>query len=894
MFDLDTSNIIENEEFFISNGSLVIDEPVFFSNCLFTFKDGSSGFEISNPEGIVKIENCKFQSFENKLWKGINISPNAENVIIKNCEINDAIYGVNIGSKGITVVESNKFNRNLYGIITFIQYEGEINNLALRNNYFNCTSPLKYSEKQSKPDYTGKYYKQSYIAIALNNTNLLSRNKIGGGCDFSYVKNHSNGIVIKNGHLDISNYIFENIRRNEQDYYDNPTEGNAIAVNKLLDLDEEGGNSSDIVNYIKVEGFQTAGKNAPPFPTMKNVDRGIYNMKGSLNVSKLNIENADYGIHSQGAQVSSKIRNNLMKDIKNRGVYLFDYNAGEVTIDNNKIITMESYAPGAIGIEMVELYTSNWTWPIRGKRVDIANNVIEIDDGRAGMHLSGIQEAYINRNIINLNHYNNGNYDSGILLSGGARNRFYLNGVMGKPGYTGSDYSGIKILGSPGTDFQCNSIVNVPRSLEIWGNCENTNINNFIFKEYITGVFHREGSVTGDQMYQYNHWSTSHPATKKYNVFDGNKLIDGLIVTYVVYEDDIGTHRDPAPCFPIIVAKYEGYGDYIKCVSQPFTSIRDTTLTELDRLIAVDSAITSSHTAEQQWQQDFYLYSKIKDYNISNNLSTAFSDFYTGCLSNAISEYYTADSLLRAAMNFSQFSVLNDTLSSIGDYMTSIAYYDSLYFNQDISYLSYISQREALLEKVNNATEQGNEILNSYVEQRTQRLQNTVIPVINTLSTPTTASDNYKQALKMEALFHLRNLSYSDSLFILSTAQSPCLELNQNGILRLQALSILLGAEPSIEANCSTSTPRSIENADGGLWQIYPNPVSSGVLHVKAEEIASGKLWLFNLQGTPVYTTEFKEQTQLNIHLSDELSGGVYFLKIESEHGNLTEKIIIH
>lgn len=892
LFNLDSSNIIENVGFIIhSSGDLVIDEPINISNCLFTFTDLTAKVGILQDVENVQIKNCRFQGGTNTMWKGIYVSAGAKNVNFKNNQINDAIIGVYVmGEKTTVIIESNRFNRNLYGINIGAQSKNVYKNEAVINrNYFNCTSPLKENEKQPDSPSSRKTKKQSRAAIIIQNCDLVSRNNFEGfpQCNFSYIKNHYNGIVIQNGHLDIANYIFENIRRDESDYYGDWNEGNAIAVNILLkDLFDY--HDEPKLSNIRVKGFQTAGNYAPSFPTMKNVDRGLNSIGGSLEISKLNIQEAAYGIKSFDGLVSSKISYNVMTDIGTRGIELYDYNIGGISIVYNDITTKISDAADAVGIEIAEMYYVSS--PLEIERTQIENNIIEINKGNSGMWLFGIYGAELRYNKIYLENSMN-NYDSGIQLVGGARNRFYVNAVVGNLGYTNTNFPGIRMIGSPGTDYVCNYTWDVPVGLEIYGDCENTSIANFEFDGYNTAIIHRQGSVTGDQIYKNNTWKEV-PSQLKYRVVDENTINMDGITKYKIYDNDMGTPQDPNPCDPIIIADYQGFGNYNECVTLPFPLMPDTELTKLDSLITEDGANTSSYTSDQQWQQDFYLFSKIKDYNISHYSNTTFSDFYSECMNNEISEYYKVDSLLKEVRSFNQVQTLNDSINAIGIYMADIAASDSLYFNGQLTFSDYMEIRKITHEKMRFASIQGDMLLNSFTVQKNQQLQQEVLPLINGLSTPTTAAENYKQALKMEVLLHLGELSSTDSLMILSAAQNPCLEKEQNGILRLQTLAVLLGENPTIGINCGASH-RSVEVLKNDIWKVYPNPVSSGIISIESEKTASGKIQITNLQGMSVYEYEFYDEHKFSLYLTDRLSAGVYFLTIESNQGSVTEKIIL-
>ncbi|NHM00779.1 zinc-dependent metalloprotease [Flavobacterium difficile] len=78
-------------------------------------------------------------------------------------------------------------------------------------------------------------------------------------------------------------------------------------------------------------------------------------------------------------------------------------------------------------------------------------------------------------------------------------------------------------------------------------------------------------------------------------------------------------------------------------------------------------------------------------------------------------------------------------------------------------------------------------------------------------------------------------------------------------------------------------------------FSIYPNP-STGTFNLQFKEIISDfNVEIYDITGKMVYVNEFYQNTDLvkEIKIQDEVSRGIYFLKIKTNEGLFTKKIII-
>ena len=78
-----------------------------------------------------------------------------------------------------------------------------------------------------------------------------------------------------------------------------------------------------------------------------------------------------------------------------------------------------------------------------------------------------------------------------------------------------------------------------------------------------------------------------------------------------------------------------------------------------------------------------------------------------------------------------------------------------------------------------------------------------------------------------------------------------------------------------------------VDNSIKGI-KIYPNPVSD-VLYIQNENVAISRMELYDVQGKQLFSM-VDNLNQINVEY---LNNGIYFLKIVSDNGTITKKIIV-
>ncbi len=372
-------SFLSNECIVVEGVRLYIDEYSIINNCTFVMKGGEA--KIVVLEGVdAYIMNSQISSGDLSMWDGIEVRK-AANLSFLNNKMNDARNGIyNTGSDCSMIVSGNYFNRNLYSLKVGLSENSQDNVvLGLKGNMFNSTSSLKYTVYEG--DMVASL-SQPRAAIVINGVDLISEHT---GCEFSYINNHSNGIIAYNSNISLRNYIFQNINREPQDaVFNTVNEGNAIALNQHRLMPEIGFTGTG--KEAKIVGFNAQGMDPPSFATMENVDRGINYALINLTATKLSINGCNLGISGRTRISDTEIINNEIEGVKEKGIELFGIQIGGIKVKDNEIVTHSTEGDNSIGIDLnyvlhsalVEgnsIYESGKLWAISQKVQSLTNKI---------------------------------------------------------------------------------------------------------------------------------------------------------------------------------------------------------------------------------------------------------------------------------------------------------------------------------------------------------------------------------------------------------------------------------------------------------------------------------------------------------------------------------------
>lgn len=90
--------------------------------------------------------------------------------------------------------------------------------------------------------------------------------------------------------------------------------------------------------------------------------------------------------------------------------------------------------------------------------------------------------------------------------------------------------------------------------------------------------------------------------------------------------------------------------------------------------------------------------------------------------------------------------------------------------------------------------------------------------------------------------------------------------------------------------DCDTINNIGLEEWNLAGVSVFPNP-NSGSFSIEFEEIISGTLEIYTLNGQQVYRQKVEEKQELDLHLN--LAKGVYVLKLEDKNQMITKRLII-
>ncbi len=865
-----------NECVVINNATLYIDVSAVVYGCKIILKGSQAKIVIQNGVKTYFVHN-KMSSGNAFMWDGIEVSENSTLKFYYN-QMNDAKNGIyNTGSDCTMIIVDNKFDNNLYSIKAGTFPESQDNVLlGLKSNMFNSTSNLKYAVFEG--DIVASL-SQPRAAILIFGIDVVSKHS---GCDFSYINNHSNGIIAYNCNISINNYIFQNINRKPQDYFfSSSEEGNAIAINVPELLPES--IFPELGKDAMIVGFNTIGGNPPYFPTMVNVDRGINYRLINLNASKLSIDNCNKGISGRTRISETVIKNNHIDSVKEKGVEIFGVNIGYLRIEDNKIVTHATQGDNSIGIDINYVTDS----------VIVGRNKIYMNQGSYGILIRRCNRSQIKDNEI---YFQNPavEYKAGILINGvipikGHLHSLIMNNIYGISALN-YFYPGIEMIGCPETSYICNELSETPRGLEITGSCLNSSIALTEFNTHRVGIYYNFNGHTGDQKYKSNFWLGTYNSGYRIKSLIQNGSFD----KYWVYRDDINTIRDPYPCMPPLIAVYSRYGEYIECESSPSPILIDTTFSSLDSLIAIDSACITDFPIAEQWYQDYYLYSKINRFQIPVIPGTLYDSFYVDCQQNGIADFVNVKRQISSII-----TMPNSLRNSLHQYqdkklniLDDIAEIDSIYIGGGMNDSTYIEVRRELQDSiiVYNAIVDHHILEFKYTRNNT--IFNTILPMVSALNANNNASIIYKKFFRLESKYIAGELSSIDSAEILSYSNA-CLERYQNGVLGLQALAVSLGDTVDLIFDCSPYNVRKAVNKTME-WKLFPNPLDKSKLYLSTDKKSSGTATIYTIQGNKAYSVEFYSSNNLSIDLKEKLTPGIYILVIRCNRGVWTSKFIKH
>jgi|GEM_PF-5964810 len=304
---------------------------------------------------------------------GVRIN-NYDNVIVRNCEVSDWAYGIQLSSSTGSRVYNNFVTSNTDRGINVIS-SSAYNNLTNNTVFLNGDYGIVFSSSQNNNFSHGNVSNNTNHGVYLSNadSNRIEYSHVGFNAQDGFNLDNSDGIVI------YENNVTSNKQRG---VYMTSSSGNRI----------EGGNVKANVN-TGIWLYQSANNNVTSVNSSLNTNNGIY-LEDSSNSNR--VENCILFDNTANGFLSSSSSNNIVINIEtysnNRGVFI-NYGSG------NNVSRSRINLDGSEGVRLT--YTNN-------------NYVID-----SSINSSGSDEVYADDSGSSNNYFMNTTFDKNdVSISG--------------------------------------------------------------------------------------------------------------------------------------------------------------------------------------------------------------------------------------------------------------------------------------------------------------------------------------------------------------------------------------------------------------------------------------------------------------------------------------------
>lgn len=397
-----TINVNDNHAIYIQGQLDIHDNSANFTNCDFFMAPGAVIFTPQNH--IVTFENCSFQAASDcgpgKMWAGIRTQVEGQ-LIMDNCELYDAQFGVSIKEKLTFTCTHNLFQRNFIDIYApdYIPYNELDPASNFEDNEFDGSVALHdvgfYNGQIPHPE-----GHRSWASFALWNITSWATEFSSSTTSVNYFHDYIIGILGVNSYLDVYNCVFENIAPDPSIYNDAIVE-NGSAVYSLVPVSNP--------TCTTMVGMQNTGTDNYQ-NTFINCWRGVgINGNDDATISYNSFQHPAWS-HNPPLQDISIIKfKGRTESINNNthqgyyiGVFISYFGNSIVDISNNHFDGSQYYV------------SDPWPWASNGIQIvdavpeyfaslDIADN--DFTDTRLGIYLANIDGTSHGTPSIRKNHF---------------------------------------------------------------------------------------------------------------------------------------------------------------------------------------------------------------------------------------------------------------------------------------------------------------------------------------------------------------------------------------------------------------------------------------------------------------------------------------------------------
>ena len=816
---------------------------------------------VSSYNGL-KFSNVTFEGCES-MWQGIEVR-NGKSIDLTECTISDAQYGVNLYNNARLNAQKSVFRDNNVAIFSMPESGGAAAITLHSNTIFT-------SEAGLKPPFTP--------APGYYHPNQLPLPNGGIGLAGIYVKNAANLTLDRiafEPHNEISNFKFGIYAEN-------------TAVNVRNGL------FKDIKNLPLGPGYNAFINPFTPKGTAISVRKGSLNAATS---STLRIQNSNVGIQANGASLnvqqnfmdevniglqdilsnsSAIIKNNTIRT-KNIGLGSLYRYGGAFNITENTVTieagTSANIGIGASGFDISPNLSGN-----------IANNIVSMEAGEAGIHVSAAKGLTIVDNTLQTaaaTRY-------GIRVEGGDLNNVKCNDISGAAvGNAAAPATGIYGLMSGRTNYTCNTVSASNFGMRLdgvaIGKSDKISVAGNTFSATTTGLELGADAVIGAQTHQGNKWSgTMTQAVHLGGILAANQSL--FTVDAVENPEFLPGFVNPIGWF-VNVSTPQNSFTCIQGLNCPLPALVGSDV--LDRAIADGSLNGLAHQDAQLWLARRRLYERLTGEDNPYTNDSHFQRFLLDAQSNGIAAYADMQQGIRQLFQVSatdrnlldawdaQLATLADTFAGMERRraLDTLAYADSLALenlrSQTLDTIIYIqAQRSQKLANLQAARSfgatallgQNNALGGAASYQLNEKAVNDVL-----LRTVAMGLDSFSAAQQQT----------------LSDIAEQCPLADGEAVLRARALRSLYHTAPVLYTDICNEDRERKESAkpQAAVLNLFPNPASQMVYLDYRIESGEARFELWNTLGQVMKNVSLNAADNFGGVSTAELPGGIYVYRL--------------
>lgn len=565
------------QQVYIENTLTVNDVYQFAPGSEICFAPGAA-IELAN-DAQFKAEDTYFHGCE-EMWQGMLMNNNGF-IALKDCTVEGAENAVRTWTSAFLHLNNNTFHRNL---VSILQPPGSdtFQLGQFHSNDFNCTGatlPLPY------PGQTTTVGTHSYAALELNEGVIFLNNADN---PINIISDMANGIVSEVGGVYNVGTNIQNIQPDGAYVID----GHGVYVKS---------NGASLYQY----GLNTGGSSA-----FNNCYIAVRTIGTNTRVVGNDMTNVETGILVQnGSSRYLRIDNNTVACTR-EGIILEQCDLANTFFVRDNDVELIGTQTGKIGIGIFEMGFGQFN-------SDVSNNTVDVlNFGSTGIRIVGGTEHNIVDNLVNLNNHG---LCGGIVFDGGGWSNLTCNEVNGAQN---AYQVGIAALSAEGIAFADNTVNTANVGMRFSGDCNKTMLETTTFDSNGVGLQMTNSALFGSandanaQAHTGNVWLGSFSNIRAQHMTTNQEWIElSQFIVHTpegtIYHPENETGLPASSDIEWFVLDESGTPETIGACMPGFTD--DDHISELDKLIARDSALVDVFPAEVLRTAQKELYRRLKE-----------------------------------------------------------------------------------------------------------------------------------------------------------------------------------------------------------------------------------------------------------------------------------------